>query len=195
MVMLRRLKQLDARVEVILVNSTPDEDLSSSRIQSVDVSYEGLEGEFHSGLVRKSCVRVRNLYGEGAEIRNTRQVSIISVEDLAAIADNMGISGLEPEWVGANLLVSGIPSFTKIPPSTRLIFEGGAALVVDVENSPCKYPGEIIDRHHPGMGKFFAKAASGLRGVTAWVEREGQINTGDSIRVHIPPQQIYEIPQ
>ena len=195
MVMLRRLKQLDARAKAILVNSTPDEDLSSSRIQSVDVSYKGLEGESHSGLVRQSCVRVRNLYAEGTEIRNTRQISILSVEDLAQIAENMGVTGLEPEWVGANLLVSGIPNFTKIPPSTRLIFESGAALVVDMENSPCKYPGEIIDRHHPGMGKLFAKAAYGLRGVTAWVEREGQINTGDSIRVNIPPQQIYEIPQ
>lgn len=193
MVMLQQLKKIDARTEAILINSTPDEDLSSSQIQSVNVSYEGLEGESHSGLVRQSCVRVRNLYVEGTEIRNTRQISLVSAEDLAAIADKMGISKLAPEWVGANLMVSGIPNFTRIPSSTRLIFEGGASLVVDVENSPCKYPGEIIDRHHPGMGKLFPKAAYGLRGITAWVEREGQINSGDSIKVHIPPQHIYEI--
>lgn len=194
MVMLRTLKNIDARTQAILINSSPDEDLSSSRITSARVSYEGLEGESHSGLVRLSCVRVRHQYKEGTEIRNTRQISIVSVEELAAIADNMGIPELEPEWVGANLLVSGIPDFTKIPPSTRLIFAGGASLVVDLENSPCKYPGEIIDRHHPGKGSLFAKAAYGRRGVTAWVEREGSIDTGDSIEVHIPPQQIYEIP-
>ena len=194
MVMARHLKKLDARTEAILVNSTPDEDLSSSRISSVEVSYEGLQGESHSGLVRSSCVRVRHQYPQGTEIRNTRQISILSSEELAVIADAMGIAELKPEWLGANLLVSGIPHFSQIPPSTRMIFASGASLVVDLENSPCKYPGEIIDRHHPGFGNLFAKAAVGRRGVTAWVEREGQINTGDSIRLYIPPQRIYEVP-
>jgi len=192
--MARHLKKFDARTEAILVNSTPDEDLSSSRISSVQVSYEGLQGESHSGLVRSSCVRVRHQYPQGTEIRNTRQISIISTEELAVIADTMGIAELKPEWLGANLLVSGIPNFSQIPPSTRMIFASGTSLVVDLENSPCKYPGEIIDRHHPGFGSLFAKAAIGRRGVTAWVEREGHINTGDSIQLYIPPQRIYEVP-
>jgi MOSC domain-containing protein YiiM len=193
MVMARQLKKLDARTEVILVNSTPDEDLSSSRVASVEASYAGLAGESHSGLVRSSCVRVRHQYTQGTEIRNTRQISIISIEELTVIADNMGVAELKPEWLGANLLVSGIPNFSQIPPSTRMIFAGGASLVVDLENSPCKYPGEIIERHHPGFGKLFAKAAVGRRGVTAWVEREGHINTSDAINLYIPPQRIYEI--
>ena len=194
MVMLRRLKKLDARTEAVLINATPDEDLSSNRISSVEVTYAGFDGESHSGLVRASCVRVRGQYKEGTEIRNTRQISIISVEEMALIADSMGIDTLEPEWLGANLLVSGIPDFSRIPPSTRMIFASGASLVVDLENSPCKYPGEIIERHHPGKGESFPKAAYGLRGVTAWVEREGHITTGEVIEVHIPPQHIYEIP-
>ncbi len=194
MVMMRHLKQVEARAEAILVNSTPDEDLSSSRVDSAKVTYEGFEGESHSGLVRASCVRVRNLYKEGTEIRNVRQISILSLEDMQQIADNMGVADLQPEWVGANLLISGIPRFSKIPPTTRLIFESGASLVVDLENSPCKYPGEIIERHHPGFGSKFAKAAVGLRGVTAWVERTGEIRSGDKIQVFIPPQEIYEIP-
>ena len=169
MVMARHMKSLDSRVQAILVNSTHDEDLSSRPVDSVGVSYEGFEGESHSGLVRASCVRVRHQYPQGTEIRNTRQISIVSVEDLAEIADNMGVESLQPEWLGANLLVSGIPSFSQIPPSTRMIFDGGASLVVDLENSPCKYPGEIIERHHPGFGKLFAKAAVGKRGVTAWL--------------------------
>ncbi len=193
MVMARQLKKLDARTELILVNSTPDKDLSSSRIPSVEVSYRGLQGESHSGLVRSSCVRVRHQYPQGTEIRNTRQISIVSSEELAIIADGMGIAELKPEWLGANLLVSGIPDFSRIPPSTRMIFAGGASLVVDLENSPCKYPGEVIERHHPGFGNLFANAAVGRRGVTAWVEREGQINTGDSIQLYIPPQRIYEL--
>jgi len=193
MVMARHLKKLDARTEVILVNSTPDEDLSSSRVASVAVSYAGLAGESHSGLVRSSCVRVRHQYPQGTEIRNTRQISIVSIEELTEIATTMGIAELKPEWLGANLLVCGISHFSQIPPSTRMIFSGGASLVVDLENSPCKYPGEIIERHHPGFGNLFAKAAVGRRGVTAWVEREGHISSGDSISLYIPPQRIYEI--
>ncbi|HUV20369.1 MAG TPA: sulfurase, partial [Gammaproteobacteria bacterium] len=150
MVMALHLKNLEARTEAILVNSTPDEDLSSSRVPSVAASYAGLQGESHSGLVRSSCVRVRHQYPQGTEIRNTRQISIVSIEELAEIADSMGIAELKPEWLGANLLVSGIPHFSQIPPSTRMIFDGGASLVVDLENSPCKYPGEIIERHHSG---------------------------------------------
>ena len=194
MVMARHLKQLDARAAAILVNSTPNQDLASSRVESVRVSYAGFDGESHSGLVRASCVRVRHQYPQGTEIRNTRQISIVSTEELALIAANMGIDGLQPEWLGANLMVSGIPDFSQIPPSTRLIFDGGAALVVDLEISPCKYPGEIIERHHTGFGHLFAKAAVGKRGVTAWVEREGSIATGDAIRLYIPPQRIYQIP-
>jgi hypothetical protein len=194
MVMARHLKNLEAHTEVILVNSTPDDDLSSSRVASVEASYAGLAGESHSGLVRSSCVRVRHQYPEGTEIRNTRQISIVSIEELAVIADTMGIAELQPEWLGANLVVSGIPDFSQIPPSTRMIFAGGASLVVDLENSPCKYPGEIIERHHPGFGNLFANAAVGRRGVTAWVEREGHINTSDAIQLYIPPQRIYEIP-
>lgn len=193
MVMMRRLKELEAKTEAILVNSSPEKDLSSSRVDSVEVSYEGFAGESHSGLLRKSCVRVRNLYQQGTEIRNVRQISILSSEDIQQIADNMGVSHLQPEWVGANLLVSGIPRFSKLPPSTRLIFESGASLVIDLENSPCKYPGEIIERFHPGSGSKFARAAVGLRGVTAWVEREGHIKTGDTIQVFMPPQEIYEV--
>jgi hypothetical protein len=189
-----QLRNLEAATEAILVNSTREEDLSSSRVTAVAVSYAGLQGESHSGLVRSSCVRVRHQYPQGTEIRNTRQISIVSVEELAVIAANMGIPALRPEWLGANLLVSGIPNFSQIPPATRMIFGGGASLVVDLENSPCKYPGEIIERHHPGFGKLFAKAAVGRRGVTAWVEREGHINTGDAIQLYIPPQRIYEIP-
>jgi MOSC domain-containing protein YiiM len=193
-VMLRPVKNLDACAEVILVNSTPQEDLTSSRVPSIKVNYEGLEGESHSGLIRSSCERVRHQYKKGTEIRNTRQISLVSIEELTTIASTMGIPKLEPEWIGANLLVSGIPNFSKIPPSTRLIFESGASLVVDLENGPCKYPGEIIDHYHPGYGSLFPKAAYGQRGITAWVEREGQITTGDTIKLHIPPQQIYEIP-
>jgi hypothetical protein len=55
MVMLRLLKKLDPRAEAVLINATPDEDLSSNRIPTVKV-------KSHTGLVRTSCVRVRGQF-------------------------------------------------------------------------------------------------------------------------------------
>jgi len=51
-----------------------------------------------------------------------------------------------------------------LPPSSRLIFSSGVSLVVDMENAPCRYPGDIIEKHHSGKRHLFAKAAQGLRG-------------------------------
>ncbi|MEQ8665522.1 MAG: MOSC domain-containing protein [Rhodospirillales bacterium] len=155
---------------------------------SVNVGFEGFPGEVHSGLTRNACVRVRDMYDKGTNIRNVRQISIISEEDMAVIAEAMEIERIEPEWLGANMLVSGIPHFTLLPPATRLLFDGGASLVIDTENAPCAYPAKEIEKAHPGKGKLFVKNARQRRGVTAWVEKEGSISAGDSIRVFIPRQ-------
>lgn len=187
-----RPTKIVGRVDAIAVNRDLETDLSTERVESIPVTYAGFEGDDHGGLTRKSCVRVRAQYTQGTEIRNVRQVSIVSTEDLAQIAEIMEVSHLEPEWLGANLCLSGIPDFTLVPPSSRLIFSGGASLVVDMENGPCQYPGMIIERHIPGFGDRFAKAALTLRGVTAWVEREGVINAGDDVTLHVPPQRLYD---
>jgi len=183
---------IEGVVRSVLINGNADSGLATQQVGSVKVSYEGFEGDSHSGLTRGSCVRVRKQYIEGTEIRNTRQISIISEEELAFIAETMGVAALKPEWLGANILLSGIPRFTQVPPSSRLIFSSGASLVIDMENGPCKYPGDVIEKFLPGYGKYFSKSAMGVRGITAWVEKQGTIREGDTIALHIPPQRIYE---
>ncbi|MDH3658477.1 MAG: MOSC domain-containing protein [Alphaproteobacteria bacterium] len=180
------------RVDAVLINADGERDLTTSRLDQVMVTYAGFEGDCHSGLIRHSCVRVKLQYPEGTEIRNTRQISILSSEELAEIGEALDLGEpVKPEWVGANLALSGIPKLTELPPSSRPIFDGGASLVVDMENGPCRYPGDIIERHHPGKGRWFAKHARNKRGVTAWVEKEGVIKTGETVHLHIPPQRLY----
>lgn len=176
--------------DAILIN-TDAADICTQAVASIDADYGGFPGDVHYGLTRRSCVRVRRQYPKGTEIRNTRQVSILSSEDLAGIAADLGIETLKPEWVGANLVLSGIPKLTQLPPSSRLIFPSGVSLVVDMENEPCKFPGEVIESHYPGHGGAFARSARGRRGLTAWVERPGTIQSGDAVAVHMPPQRIY----
>ena len=166
--------------------------LCSEPLDAVDALWEGFDGECHGGLTRPSCTRVRAQYPQkGTEIRNTRQISILSAEELEAIAAELGLDALAPEWVGASLVLRGIPDFTTVPPASRLVFEGGVVVTVDMENAPCRFPAEEIERHHPGHGKGFPKAARGRRGVTGWVERPGRIALGEAVRLHIPPQRIY----
>lgn len=181
---------LTARVERVLVvpeHGNPD-GIASVEAGRVDVRFDGFSGEVHSGLTREACVRVRALYETGTLIRNVRQVSVISSEDMALVAKGMGLDAIRAEWLGANLEVSGIPDFTLLPPSTRLLFESGAGLVVDMENLPCTYPAKEIEKACPGKGRLFVRNAHRRRGITAWVEKEGVIAPGDAIRVFIPVQ-------
>ena len=119
-------------------------------------------------------------------------MSIVSVEELEDIARAMNISEVRPEWVGANLVLTGIPDLTLLPPSTRLQFPSGATIVVDIENLPCRYPAAVIENYHPELSQGFVKAAKGKRGVVGWVEAEGDLWPGDAVTVWLPPQRLYQ---
>ena len=158
----------------------------------VFATFAGVAGEVHGGLTRASCSRVLGQYKRGTEIRNVRQFSVLSAEELALIAQGMGLAVLEPSLLGASLVISGIPDFTHLPPSSRLQFDSGATLVVDMENRPCTLPAKEIEVVHPGFGRAFKPAAANLRGVTAWVEREGILRLGSKMRLHVPDQRAWD---
>lgn len=177
---------LTAEIRFLGINDSGD-DLSTSSVNQIQVDYTGFIGDSHSGLTRPSCTRVQSQYPKGTEIRNTRQISALCAEELNQIAKGMHLNSLNPQWVGANLVLEGLPDFSKLPPSSRLIASNGTSLVVDMENAPCRFPGEIIEKHVTGFGKLFPKAALNKRGVTLWVERPGSLTIGDKLTLHIPP--------
>lgn len=184
------LKPTDYTAKVVFLGQVTDRAarLGSDPLEQIEATYAGHIGESHGGLTRPSDVRVVSQYELGTEIRNTRQFSILSAEDLDKIAAEMGIETFDPSWVGASIVIRGIPDFTLIPPSSRLQFESGATLTVDMENRPCVLPAPEIERDHKDVGRLFKPAAKGRRGVTAWVEREGIIGIGDELRLHVPDQ-------
>ena len=94
--------------------------LRSAAVERVEARLDGFVGESHSGPVRPSCSRVAELHPKGTPIRNSRQVTLLSVEELAGTAAAMGVPALLPEWVGANLVLEGLPDLTLLPPSSRL---------------------------------------------------------------------------
>lgn len=166
----------------------PPATLSSHPAAQLFARFFGVEGEVHAGLTRASCVRVKDQYPVGTLIANTRQFSILSAEEMALIARDMGLDRLDPGLLGASMVVEGFPDFSHVPPGSRLQGRTGATLVVDLENRPCVSPGKGIDEVHPGYGRAFKPAAVGRRGITAWVEAEGMFSLGDEMRLHIPDQ-------
>lgn len=171
----------------------PDRDAQLEAVprQTLRAGFDGPEGEAHGGLTRPSCSRVKAQYPRDTIIRNTRQFSVLGAEDLAAIAADMGLDALDPALVGATMVIAGLPDFSHLPPSSRLQGANGATLVVDMENRPCMLPAKPIEAKHPGFGREFKAAAKGRRGITAWVEREGEFTLGETVTLHIPDQPVW----
>ncbi|WP_103258040.1 MOSC domain-containing protein [Tabrizicola aquatica] len=164
--------------------------LASAQVDEIVADAGGAVGDSHHGIDRASCMRLSLVYAPGTMIRNTRQITIVSDEELAEVAQIMGIAQVSPAALGATIRLCGIPALSLLPPSTRLLFSSGAALVVDLENAPCNHPARLIDTPatgHPG----FRQAAAYRRGVCAWVERPGLITANATVTVHVPSQPPY----
>jgi MOSC domain len=178
-------------VKAVLTRDSRETGFEKTNTGHMRLTFAGPEGDCHTGLTRKSDVRTLPLYKRDIEIRNVRQITILADEELSEIAERLQIPAIDPSWFGANLVVKHIPDFTLLPPSTRLQFPSGATLVVDMENYPCSQIAKVVERHHPGTQFNVVKAALHKRGVTAWVEREGDVNIGDKIKIVIPPNRLY----
>lgn len=163
------------------------------RVAALDLDHEGISGDRHRGPLRKAGGR-EPWYARGTPIRNMRALSLVSEEDLSAIAQALDIPALAPEWIGANLLVRGLPHFSFLPAGTHLFFEGGAVLVATGLNKPCRVAGAAIERHVADgrdLALAFPQKAQGLRGIVAVVERPGVIAAGSGFEARIPDQWIY----
>ena len=187
------LEKLDWTGQLIACYASPvrETGLEKQAQPHLDLNFDGIVGDCHASRIRPSDSRMLKQYKRGTPVMNNRQVSLVSQEELADIAEALGVPALDPMWLGANLVTKGIPDLTLLPPSTRLMFSSGASLIVDLENAPCRFPADIIERHYPGHGLDFPKKAKNKRGLVAYVEKEGRIAAGDEIVLLIPPQRIY----
>ncbi|WP_421851941.1 MOSC domain-containing protein [Oricola sp.] len=175
--------------------SATGEDFVSAPVGELVLTWEGIADDLHAGMTRKSGAR-EPWYPRGTEMRNERQITILSRDELAEAAGEMQIDRIEPEWVGANMTLSGIPALSMLPASTLLFFEGGVTLKVDFQNGPCRFAGRAIAR---GLGRgddadlalSFVPAAKRRRGLLAWVEIPGRIAVGERVEARLPEQWIY----
>lgn len=187
------LKPTSFNARITWLGIVPDrtDSLRAVSTEAVEATLDGFPGEAHGGATRPSCVRVKSQHPQGTIIRNVRQLSVLSAEDLAATASEMGLACIDPELVGASMVIEGIPEFTHVPPSSRLQGPSGVCLVIDMENRPCNLPAREIEREAAGFGARYKAAAKGRRGVTAWIERAGRLAVGDRLVLHVPDQPVW----
>ena len=96
-------------------------------------------------------------YPRGTEMRNERQLSIVAADELAIVAERMGLAEIKPEWIGANLVIDGVPHLSMLPSGTLLFFKGGVTIKVDAQNGPCRIAGRSI-AENAGMADLEAGA-------------------------------------
>ncbi len=182
------MEEITLRVEGVYL-CPPKPAVHSVRVDELTCVVEGLVGDRHFGISKEAGVRERG-HQKGEVIRNNRQFSAISVEELRRITELMELDDVRPEMIGANIIFSGMQDFTFLPAMTKLWFEGGPVLVVYGENMPCKAAGDEIQRSYPdilGLSAKFVKTAIGQRGIVGWVEKPGTILKGQVVQA-IPPK-------
>ena len=171
---------------VVATHVWPSFDETPHRVDALTLDWGGAIGDRHHGLTMRSDVRQRPVFERGTEIRNHRQLSIVDEAELAEIAVALGIERLAPGTIADNICTRGIPNLTQLPRMTRLVFGGGAVLMLGGENFPCTTAGAMVEAVSGTRPEAFPKAAMGLRGVTGWVERPGVVRAGDPVDVVLP---------
>lgn len=190
---IKPMRRLTATVDGLFIAA--GDGFQTEPVETLDLVIEGIPGDVHGGITRKSGAR-EPWYQRGTVIRNERQLSIVARDEMRAVAAEMGVERVEPEWIGANMTLAGLPMLSMLPASTLLFFEGGATLKVDFQNGPCRIAGAAIADNLGRSGDedialAFPKAAKRRRGILAWVEKPGTVRLGESCRVQIPEQWIY----
>jgi hypothetical protein len=186
-------KRFEARVDGLY--AALSEGFVSAPVDALDLTYDGIAGDRHAGMTRQSGGR-EPWYKRGTEMRNERQLSILCRDELADAAKAMELDRIEPEWIGANIVLDGVKDLSKLPPRSLLFFESGATVKVDGQNAPCRFAGESIAEHYPdhdanALALAFPKKAVGKRGLVGWVEKPGTIKAGETVTVQVPEQWIW----
>lgn len=180
------MQSIEGSVVKILIK-TEDENISREIPEGM-FTFEGLVGDCHFGLTMLAHGHNPE-YPKGTKIRNNRQITILSVEELNEVARSLNIPKVDISWLSGNLLISGIKNFSVVPIGARLIFTNGVVLTSSGENNPCKTPANITQSHYPeteGIARDFVKAAMHRRGIIAWTEHPGTILPGERFRIELP---------
>ncbi len=180
------MRKVEAVLEALLIADEPGS-FVTRRIEETVLEFGGIRGDRHFGTTYPADVR-QPMYPKGAEILNRRQISLLSEEEMAAVARELELPEIQPEWLGANMLLKGMEDLTLLPAGSRILFPSGAGIVCESINLPCTLPGAVIQKHfagHQGLTKGFVAAAKRRRGIVGSVERPGPVSAGDAVVIYV----------
>jgi hypothetical protein len=178
------LEKVWAKINAVLI-ADDSKTFVTRGISEANLEFGGIRGDRHFGITSKADSR-QPMYPRGTEILNRRQITIVSVEELDKIAEELGVESVLPEWLGANVLIKGFPELTKLTMGSRILFPSGAGLICMGENQPCTLPGDEIQKHYEDHEKLsfrFVRAGYKRRGIVCAVERPGMIHKNDEVQV------------
>lgn len=87
-------KKLSAHAAALYV--APSDHFEMRPVEELRLGFDGISGDFHAGATRRSGGR-EPWYPRGTEMRNERQLSIVAVDELAIVAERMGLAQIKPE--------------------------------------------------------------------------------------------------
>ncbi|MER2560131.1 MAG: MOSC domain-containing protein [Myxococcaceae bacterium] len=157
--------------------------VESSSVLSLSLNELGVIGDRHAGPTLIAGPRQKGV-PRGTVLPNTRQVSLVSVEESRAIAMAVGLERLDFTWLAANVELEGLEGFTRTPAGALLEFSGGVVLALEGENEPCRKVGKVMAaKTGRPLESAFVKAAHARRGLIARVQRGGTVTLGEQVRV------------
>lgn len=176
------------KVESLCVNGSPT--------SSINILPEGIFRDTHRGFQRAlsghdGAYLKTSALKKGHAVFNWRSWTALSLEELQAIEYAISCSIL-PGILFENMIISGIPNFSQLQPTSRLVFplekESQAILAVWEENGPCRTVGERVESASGGhtTSAEFVRAAHKKRGLMGFVLSPGVVRVGDQIRVYGP---------
>lgn len=148
----------------------------------------------------------------GRIVRNERQVSLATKEDLCEIADGLGISGIitdsnesvvefMSQTMAVNLVIDGEDIKRYIGPGTKLMIgspEAGAIIDISEAHLPCKKPALSISRRleldYEDLKSRFKEVSAEKRGFMAGVYSAGKIALHDQISFQLAIDHRTDIP-
>ncbi|MEE8294197.1 MAG: MOSC domain-containing protein [Sphingomonadales bacterium] len=192
------VKKITAKVASVNLGSR--DDLGKDPAPFLEAELDGFVGDRHRSYSRKAWAGDKQ--PEGTTLRNERQWSAVSVEELLEIQRFMDLKDpLTAADIGANICLPGVPLLSRLAKGTVLKFPSGAQLEVSEYNTPCLEMGQKLSKIHttksgePIRDSTFSKAAKYRRGLVGVIEVAGSINPGDEVTIipYEPPKWITRV--
>ena len=187
-------------IEPIATGTVASACVNGISFETVLFERDGPVGDDHKGFERSlsghdGTYMHTSALQKGHTVLNWRSWTGLSVEEMQAVSKVLG-AGIPVGCLLENVRFSGIPDFSQLAPTSRLVFPkktskgwfSQAVLAVWEQNGPCKTVGQRLADHYgqPDLVRAFIAAAQGKRGVTGMVLSAGWISVGDAVMVYPP---------